>query len=86
MFAGKVKIALGDLAVKTKPDKLAASSASDPKAIQPWDGEAFVTETFSKLFPDSFQHVMPVLMHKVCCCLPVQVPNVLKLAMSNASV
>lgn len=70
MFAGKVKIALGDLALKskTKSDKLTASSASDPEASQSWDGEAFMTETFSRLFPDSFQHVMPVLMHKVCDC------------------
>ena len=29
------------------------------------EGETFVTETFMRLFPESFQHVMPVLNHKV---------------------
>ncbi|MFI2757220.1 hypothetical protein, partial [Streptococcus suis] len=36
----------------------------------PLDPEALVITTFSKLFPDSFQGILPVHKHKVLVFLP----------------
>ena len=63
--AGQVKLALGEPTVGPAPVKLPTASTGGTTAGQALEGEALVVETFSRLFPDSFQHVMPVLNHKV---------------------